>query len=648
MILKELLSERNLTTALIVDDGYDDVPRAQDLLILSAAWENFFADITEEDEEKIKGAFEDYADTDGQALRSSDEFVATIWKLRKELRPELGDTLFQEYDQSKQLDKDFLNKLEGLLSEIGIGSIHSGRDVPSSARSAQIIFADLFLGSTQSDLDIDASLKQLKILLSGREAAPPLVVLMSRSPRLSDKKAYFRDNANLLGALFRVSKKDDLVSEGGLNRILMQLAVHHEDALRLAKFLHAWNVGLGQARDRFLKTIRQLDLADYTQVRDLLLNFEGQPLGSYILEVYDRMLQHEIESDVNTIQAAKELSRIQPESYPPPYIAGSPNLQQLVYQTIYQHPKRLDVPTNESGAPVSFGDILIKRSSLTKSAEVVTVTAAEATSVVAESDVLVILSPPCDLVREFKRALIISGSLKPFRPTEWVSNKGAKTPIIILPDGQHMWIQWDLKDFFTTNRNELDAWLGEGGQYQILIRLREAHATELQQKLLANLGRVGLIARMPATFPVIVEAYTVDTGLNLQKINLPTLLQEGGVCYTGRDIEGKPNSRLSMSQAAVDELTLAVSNINKAQVHNSAHETLDRAQSASAHLASLHIPSDKKVLSPLTILEKDADGKPEERVIGLVCRNPDDGILASPLTGNNRKHGAFVLVIRDQ
>ena len=47
--------------------------------------------------------------------------------------------------------------------------------------------------------------------MAGRESAPPAVVLMSRSPRLQDKKERFRDDAKMVGALFRVYRKQDLL-----------------------------------------------------------------------------------------------------------------------------------------------------------------------------------------------------------------------------------------------------------------------------------------------------------------------------------------------------------------------------------------------------------------------------------------------------
>ena len=582
------------------------------------------------------------SETDGADLKASDEFVATVWGLRAKLRPELSQPLFEEYDQATKTDKTFLSKLEAALRSVGIEPIPTGRNIPpESGKTASIIFADLFLGSAQNDSDLEASLIRLKELLTGREASPPLVILMSRSPRLAEKKTYFRDKAHLLGAMFRVLGKDDLINETRFDQVLRRLALHHEDALRLASFLHCWDIGLNDAKSRFLTTIRRLDLADYAQVQRLLLNFEGQPLGSYVLDVFDRMLQHEIEADSATIKAATELNEIQPNSYPLPYIAGSPDLQQLVYQTIYQNPKRLQVPATESGAPVAFGDVIVKRASLQASGA-----DAEASS---DPDVLVVLTPACDLARaEFRQALMISGKLEPLLPKAWTyKSAGTKTPIIILPDERRMWIRWDLKDIRTMKRDELNAWLADGSTHQILIRLRETHAIELQQKLLADLGRVGLVAQMPASFAVSVEAFTLDTDAKLRPLALPTLQLEGGVSYMGRDKDGKSTSRLGLSEAAVDELTLAIAGIDKETIHHRCRDTLCRLQSASTFSTSLPVPDfDKKGFAALTYDAKDADGKAVQEIVGLIARNVSEDI--NSLKGEDQKNGALVLVVRDQ
>jgi hypothetical protein len=83
-------------------------------------------------------------------------------------------------------------------------------------------------------------------------------------------------------------------------------------------------------------SIRRLDLSDYVQVRQVLLNFEGQPLGSYLLDVFDRVLQYEVEGNTGTINAAEDLNNIDSDSYAVPYIAQSPDLQHLCIERLFR------------------------------------------------------------------------------------------------------------------------------------------------------------------------------------------------------------------------------------------------------------------------------------------------------------------------
>jgi hypothetical protein len=135
----------------------------------------------------------------------------------------------------------------------------------------------------------------------------------------------------------------------------------------VAAFLAAWELGLAGAANEFMKLMRRLDLSDYSKIREVLLEVEGQPLGSYMLDVFDRVLQHEIEGDRSTIAAAQELNAIDPAKYPTPYIAGSSDLQDLVARLLWQNPERVKVTANTAntaGMPVSFGDVLVRRSRL--------------------------------------------------------------------------------------------------------------------------------------------------------------------------------------------------------------------------------------------------------------------------------------------
>jgi hypothetical protein len=641
MTTKELLIDRGVTSALIVDDAYDAAPLALDISGDDEAWSNFLADIGE-DRKQIREIFPDFDSMDASELRRSDKFVSAMWGAREKIRPELWKLLFSTYEQATRSDRGFLERLEEQLKALGVTPIQCGRQISASFRDVPLIFVDLYLGAAQESSNIDLSLDQLRLLLKGRENSPPLVILMSRSDLLDDKKARFRDNAKLLGAMFRVYRKQELLEGDNLQRALERLALHKEDAIRVAQFLHCWEKGLEEASARFLSGIRRLDLSDYAQIRQVLLAFEGQPLGSYLLDVFDRVLQHEIEGDAATIGAAEQLNVINPEIYPAPYISGSIDLQDLVYRSIWQHPLRLQVKTTEAGIPVGLGDVLVRRSILT--------TAQDAASTNTEPDAFVVLTPACDLVREgaVKRILLVAGKLLTLTPKTWTySEQTIKTPIIVLGGESRMWIRWDVKDLRMLLPTEIEAMLSQQGSYQIALRLRESHALELQQRVLSSMGRVGLVTPMPATFPVEVSAYYLDVDGTLQPFNLPITAREGGVCYTGRDANGEENSRLVLTEPAIDELLRTIANIAEETVNARAHDTL-RKLKASTSLGrdlqrGLKAPvSSKSSFQQIKATSMGVDGQAVEEVVGMVARNPVS------ITDGQAKYKAFVLVLRDE
>jgi hypothetical protein len=648
MTVQELLASRNLTSALVVDDAYDEVPLAEDLD--DESWTTFIDDLGD-DKDHVVAAFPAYEVTDGNDLRESDEFVSALWKLRGTMREDLWKTLFDSYEIGRVSDRAFLEKLEAQLKELGVTAIRSGRVVPPAGSACGIIFADLFLGAAQKDPDMARSLERLRELLDGRESNPPLVILMSRSPLLQDRKAKFRDDANLLGALFRVYAKQDLVEGSTLERTLGRLASNHADGVRVAAFVSAWKMGLEKAAEDFLKVIRRLDLSDYCQIREVLLDYEGQPLGSYLLDVFDRLLQHEIEGQKATIDCAQELNKIDLEKYPAPYISGSPDLQELVFRSIWQHPNRLSVKGNDAGIEVSFGDVLVRRARL-HAGEAPTPNGGAA----AEPDALIVLTPACDLVRPpaDRRVLLLAGSLAALDHKTWSYKiSGVKTPIMQLPNVPRMSISWDMKDVSMPKHDEISALISPEGKYSIVLRLRESHAIELQQKLLADMGRVGLITHMPFTFSVGVEFLTPDTEGNLKALAMPVTRREGGVCMSGRDKAGKDLTRLILTEAAVDEILTVIAKIDEAQVNERSRPALARLKASGSFQSELQrglsAPGAGKQgnLVPVRVPAPKVEGQVEvaDEIVGIIVRNAST--LAKLTTANDLKNGAVVISLTD-
>ena len=383
--LKELLETRGIRKAVVIDDVFDAVPRPEELN--DGDWSNFFDDLGEDGNELLKTLHDGYEEAFAGELRASPGFIAVVWDNRERLPQAACGHLFRDYEQTDDTERGGLETLVAALEALGLTCTTMGRDLDAEAREAELIFIDLFLGFYQSEDDMARAIQRVGELVEHRFENPPLVVLMSRSPRLQDKRNEFRDAAGLLGSTFRVVSKADLAKDGTLVTLLTRLANHYEDAKRVAGFIHAWDNGLDQARRNFISILRRLDLPDLAQVRALLLDFEGQNLGEYLLDVADRVLQHEIEDDDNTIAAALELNKIDLGKYPAPHLVGSPDLQDLVHRMVFLHPDRLQLSEGDGNVQLQFGDVLRWKT--------------EDGSQYSD-DVSLVVSPACDLMRDWR------------------------------------------------------------------------------------------------------------------------------------------------------------------------------------------------------------------------------------------------------
>ena len=326
----------------------------------------FFEDLIEDDKAAIAVEFPEFNQLRGDELRANDNFLATLWRLKES--SERIRALFGRYLQDRENDLSYLGALTTKLREYGVDCSTSAIVDPAAAENANLIVIDLFLGSTEDDRAIAVSIEGLRNLITRRPAQPPLVILMSRSSRLASKQKEFRDQSGLFESAFRIIRKTDLLEEGKLARVLTTLAEHYQDSTRLAAFLDAWRSGLARAGENTAYLIRTLDLADLAQVRQLLLADESEQPGSYLVDIFDLVLQHEIEREASIIDAAVELNRLDPDAYPPPYVAGSPDLQAIAYRCLFQNNERLRLAP-ERDSLVAFGDIL-KRETTSSTVEI--------------------------------------------------------------------------------------------------------------------------------------------------------------------------------------------------------------------------------------------------------------------------------------
>ena len=555
--LPKLLEDSGIQKAVVIDDAFDILPRPGE--IGDREWSIFFDDLGEAGHKLLADIYPGYEDASPDDLKVSQEFIELVWENRAKLPQAACDPLFHEYENTKATERTRLDRLIAELKALGLTCTKMGCKLDESAKEAELLFVDLFLGFRQGNDDMDDAIQLVEKLVSDRKQDPPLVVLMSRSPRLEEKRNEFRDEAGLLGSFFRVFSKADLAKEGTLENILTRLATHYEDAKRVAGFVHAWDSGLDQARKSFIQILRRLDLPDLAQIQALLLDVEGQDLGEYLLDAADRVLQHEIEGSNNTISAALELNKINLERYPAPHLIGSSDLQELVHRMVFLHPDRLRLSEADSKPQLQFGDVLRW-------------TKEDGTEL--SDDVSLVVTPACDLVRNrIQRVMLLSGKLESLEPKDWSYQASpVRTAIVILPNEERKWIKWDLKDIKTLGWYELDDLIGQQQKLKRIGRLREIYTIEIQQKLLADFGRIGRPANLPVSFPVAVSLFYVDTARKAQKLHVEQI--EYAVCYVGRGKSPKPVHRLVLTEQACDHIEQALQALEDSNVHNSAKASL--------------------------------------------------------------------------
>jgi len=557
MSLSELLADKGIRCALIVDDVCDSVPTVNDIDPANDAWPIFNDDLQEEHRKKISGVYPQAENGRFDELIADDGYIAAVWSLRDELG-EISDPVFATYIADQESDQHYINRAVEKLEALGLTCETAGRNFTSAAQPVDLILIDLFFSKTQDDSSLDESKTKLQQALATRRDNPPLVILMSRSPRLESKRDEFRDDVGLLDSAFRIIKKSDLEDTDRLERQLERLAENATDSRKLSTFFYALENSMEKATIRTLELFRKLRLSDVGQIQQLLLSAEGEPTGSYLVDVFDRVLQHEIEREAAIIDAALDLNKFSAASHPPPYIAGSPELQELVERILTQNAERLRLP-GALEATVTFGDVL----KMTDNAN-----ADRLKSILlVDTDpdkVMLILTPACDLQRSgAPRILLLVGTLNPLGAHAWSYKEGTRTPVIRISN-ELCWIKWNLKHIDTVSHEQLGQ-VFENGDLAVVARLRETHVLELQQRVLSGLGRVGMVAMLPATFTVDLEVYYANAEGVPTRLDVHALT-DGAVCFVGRDEVSNPVLRLIMTDHSCDGIIDAVATLDEAQV----------------------------------------------------------------------------------
>lgn len=562
---EEQVRDAGICSAIIVDDGYDEIPEVSELLD-EEGWESFFDDAHGAAANRIEAIYPGYRPEDREELKSNQAFIDSLWRGRETIRDLLGG-LFDVYEQKIQDNRAFLDAAESALNALNIPFGTYGRDFVDAAVDTDLIVIDLFLGIQQGAQDREFTVKRLKEVIARRENRPlPSIVLMSQVPGISELAKMFRQDVKLHASSFRHIRKNDLLKTGRMEGLILTLASHRADSQALAIFVETWEQNAREAVCEAANTLRKIDLDDLQHIRSMLLRFEGLNTSSYILDVFDRVLQYEIESHNAVLEAAIPLDEVADDPAPL-MVSNDRDTYAVLEQTLFVNPKRRAHATGAEW-PIVFGDILGPRSGAL----------VKRRGFFSGRDDLVffVASPECDLIRKdgLTTALLVAGTLKNIdmaKPGLAVTSK--TTPVITLDGGQRFQIDWDFGDLRTINLDQAKRLLhADRGDMSIVARLREGPALSLRQQLLSNVGRVGELAPLPRSW-----RFRADLHLPLQQGGTQLITMPEGVVITGNVLiprRGKFAAAIIDSNCE-DDLTAVLLSLDTENVAQKSKKYLD-------------------------------------------------------------------------
>lgn len=561
--LQELVSSQGIKTAAIIDDVFDEVPTARD--IDDASWGFFRDDLGESELELIKSGYGiSNAETRMEELRNDDKFFQFLWGQRAQNA--IVAALFRSFEEGRNDGRNTLEPLRSLLFEqLKLGGGTFGSTDQEAGQGAELLFVDLFLGTLQDANARQKAVQRVRGIVESRRKSPPLIVLMSQSVKLSEMREAFRNDAGLFGSQFRTILKSDIADANELHDVLYPLVKNYKHSQLLSDFTETWRESLENATLRFMEKVRRLDLRDYADLQQLVLEAEGEAAGHYLLEVFGTFFQFELEEDEQLSTAALRMNGVRWEDYPVPHFLPDPMSMELADGIVFRSSK----VTTPADPPLQFGDVLFSArvDALGENSTPV------ADFAKGERIALLVMTAECDIQHcNSKRTLLIGGRAQPISVAHYKPRDKTITPIIRF-DGKDFMITWDLDDPISWSPAEQTKYLASGDFLRVR-RFRTLFALQLQH-LFASSLRVGTPAIPPLRFAAGVSIGYVNADSTFVEVIKASSAENKAVLQVGRDSKSDVN-RFALDSTLVKDLRTALRNLKKEQLRpKDADKTLE-------------------------------------------------------------------------
>jgi hypothetical protein len=626
MTLKEAVLAAGISDAHIVDDAYDQVPGAglgdgPINTFLSSLGDQQFSELC-----TLLGLAEDEA-VITEHLRTADG-AAKLYAHRSAFGA-VGDTLFEDFVQATEPEKNRLRPLITFLSELGVNCHTFGRNYDIDAEPApQLLFVDLKLN--ERDIILDEPIRVVQKMKMKYPHASPMVLLMSaQTQALKAHRTIFRDRCELFSSQFEDLSKRTVASPQSLQRYVAHHIEAYPRVLQLRRHVEAWSRAMRGAQSKLESTLRRLDLPDYFVLHNTA-KAEDVEFGGYVVDLLLGHIGNEVETSQDVGQFAAELNKWELKELTRSRFNVEPLVGDIFSANVVHPHARLEAERERGFSPsdgyLNLGDIFFQRSEINENAIKMA---------------LVILTAACDLVRptliaERKASIFLcEGVVKALAPsTDLVGEEGLDPVILRFPheDGRQYVIDWRKKRPHTWDYKQLERMRNpETFEWVHVGRLRQLYALQLQRTVFADIGRVGTLRRPAPYLPHGVEVLVPRAGKWTLLLNYGNDPTAGAIS----DDKGAQRKTFILSDVLVREVFERVFDWLAANDEEHAASILRELYGCDEAVDSLmfHVAStkDKRALVyPLeqAALPAELKARLEKSVLFAVQRSEDDGVCA--------------------
>jgi hypothetical protein len=284
------LKAANIAPVFIIDDAFDP-PRSGDDV------DQFWFEARKDD--AVRGLVEAVQPV-SEAADIGPDAIRAIWGLR-DGAPKLKELADRHLFATRLEQLEDLKHIVEHLRAAGLDPQPRGiaAEIPATAR---LVFLDYVLDPTRTlELAKVAADRAVKLYDAAPADAKPFIVLMSDHPDAVEQHTLFREESKLMGGLFAFIKKAEARERERLFFRLGTWRIANANFSRLQEFVVSVLQGLEESVKTFKARVFSLEVHDYSFIQKECLYKDGQPLGDYLMWLFEASLGHSMRNHADVV-----------------------------------------------------------------------------------------------------------------------------------------------------------------------------------------------------------------------------------------------------------------------------------------------------------------------------------------------------------